>query len=136
MLSIGIGLPVIDTAHDIRHGQSACKSIVYHIVKAGQVKRIIRLLERHPHKFPRIGRFTRQRVNRNHVIDHAVIASGSLERLFKLILGAGEIVGGSGHNAHHASGDSAVGEEATLVIRYHVVNVCPLADGLRGTDAT
>ena len=136
LLRIGIGLPVINAAHNIRHRQSACKSGINHVIKAGQVKRIIRLLKRHPHKFPRIGRLTTQRVYRNHVINHAVIASGALERLLKLILGASEIVGGSGHDAHHASRNRPIGEEATLVIRYHVIDVRPLADGLRRADAT
>ena len=93
-------------------------------------------MKRNPHKLTSISRLAGNRVNGNHVIDHAVIAPRTLEGVFELRFSTLEVGSVGGDNTHHTGRHRAVGEKPALVIRYHVIDVRPLADGLRRADTT
>ena len=75
------------------------------------------------------------RVNRNHVVDDSVVVPGPSERAFEAVAVALEVLGVLRHDAEHSSWDGVVAEEATLIVRDHIVNVGPLLHGHGGGDA-
>ena len=135
LFCVGVGLPVVDAANNVRDGERVRQSVVYHVVHGLQVQRVVARLERYPHEFAGSAGLMGHRVNRDHVVDDAVVVACATERAFEPVAVTLEVLGVFRYDAEHSSGNGVVAEEATFIVGNHIVNVGPFFHGHCGADA-
>nr|UVN01017.1 MAG: hypothetical protein [Bacteriophage sp.] len=100
-----------------------------------EVEAVVGVLEWDPYEFAGLAWLVGRRVDWDHVVDDAVVVSGSAEGFFEACAVALEVFGVFGYDAEHAGGYGVVPEEAAFIVCDHVVDVGPFFDGHGGADA-